>query len=106
MSNPSPKQPTAKQLIDELKRELDKLTAAAEKQRDLNDFAHGAFDSQLKEAKERVEKIEERVRVGELKLTDLEGRVKALEKGTDRNWQVWLALIGAGLALIVAFLKK
>lgn len=106
MSNPSPKQPTAKQLIDELKRELDKLTAAAEKQRDLNDFAHGAFDSQLKEAKEKADRSDERVRGLEIKTVDLEGRVKALEKGTDRNWQVWLALIGAGLALLVAFLKK
>ncbi|MEO2089381.1 MAG: hypothetical protein ABGY75_07780 [Gemmataceae bacterium] len=98
--------PSAKQLIDELKRELDKLTAAVENQRGLNDVAHTSLDSQLKETKEKVEKIEERVRVGEIKLTDLEGRVKALEKGTDRNWQVWLALIGAGLALLVAFLKK
>lgn len=60
----------------------------------------------LDELKDEMAELQERVRVGEIKLTDLEGRVKALEKGTDRNWQVWLALIGAGLALLVAFLKK
>jgi hypothetical protein len=29
-----------------------------------------------------------------------------LEKLADRHWQVWLAIIGAGLALLVALLKK
>lgn len=33
-------------------------------------------------------------------------RIKTLEKRDDRKWQVWLAIGGAGLALLVALLKK
>jgi uncharacterized protein YoxC len=36
----------------------------------------------------------------------LEQRCAALEKVADRSWQVWLAIIGAGVALFVAHLKR
>jgi len=40
------------------------------------------------------------------KLAALEERCKSLETGSSRNWQVWLALLAAGIALLVSFLKK
>lgn len=40
------------------------------------------------------------------KLAALEERCKSLETGATRNWQVWLALLAAGIALLVSFLKK
>ena len=40
------------------------------------------------------------------KLAALEERCKSLETGASRHWQVWLALLAAGVALLVSFLKK
>jgi hypothetical protein len=36
----------------------------------------------------------------------LEQRCAALEKHSDRSWQVWLALLGALVALLIAIFKK
>ena len=40
------------------------------------------------------------------RLATTEEKCRMLEKLSDRGWQGWLALIGAGLALLVAFLKR
>jgi hypothetical protein len=54
---------------------------------------------ELRQAVDRIVAVEARNAV-------LEERCQALQKLSDRGWQIWLALIGAGLALLVAFLKK
>ncbi len=36
----------------------------------------------------------------------MEQRCSALEKHSDRSWQIWLALLAAGLALLVSIVKK
>lgn len=33
-------------------------------------------------------------------------KLAALQRTADRNWQGWLALIGAGVAIVVAVLRK
>ena len=65
---------------------------------------------------EHARQLIERVRIDEQlqnKIVDLSSRLAAteeksrmLEKLSDRGWQGWLALIGAGLALLVALLKR
>jgi hypothetical protein len=53
-----------------------------------------------------ITKLQERLVDLATKITSLEERCKALELGSSRSWQVWLALLGASLALLVALLKK
>lgn len=36
----------------------------------------------------------------------LEEKCANLQRGSDRAWQVWLALIGAGLSLVISLVKK
>ena len=71
------------------------------------------LDASLQVLTERVENVKQDVehlnrRNDELltKLATLEERCLALQKLSDRGWQTWLALIGAGLAILVAFRKK
>ncbi len=51
-------------------------------------------------------KLQDKVTELAVALAKLEQRCAALEKHTDRTWQVWLALIAAGVAVIVSLVKK
>jgi hypothetical protein len=53
-----------------------------------------------------VEQLQLRLAAVEGRNVATEERCRNLEKLSDRSWQGWLALIGAGLALLVAFLKN
>lgn len=57
---------------------------------------------QVPELRERLRKLEELP----AQVARVEERVKPLEKRDDRQWQVWLAIIGAALAIVVTFVKK
>lgn len=81
----------------------------------INDLTHHVtgqfpvFQHRLNELQTQVEALGERLRSLELsasqRIASVEERTRQLEKLSDRGWQVWLALIAAGLALLVAFLK-
>ena len=62
--------------------------------------------SELASTRDELKQTLDRVAALEAKNATLEERCQALQKLSDRGWQGWLALIGAGLALLVALLKK
>lgn len=92
--------------LDELTKRVDSLALAIEGLRTAStvEIAH------VRELLKDVQSVVKEVQTGQTKLTErtaaLEQRCAALEKQADRGWQLWLALIGAGLALIVAIFKK
>lgn len=93
-------------LIDELTKRVDTLALALEGVRAIStlEIAHikdGLKDIQviIKDLQLVGPKLAERV-------ATLEQRCAALEKVSDRGWQVWLALLGALLALAVTLFRK
>lgn len=67
-----------------------------------NQQAHRELEAVRVELKELLKRLS----ALEAKNASLEERCQALQKLSDRGWQGWLALIGAGLAIIVALIKK
>jgi len=62
-----------------------------------------AADDEQKADIKRLEQTNEHL---QQRVAVLEQRCNSLKEHSDRNWQVWLALLAALFALIVAFLKK
>ena len=67
----------------------------------------------VKNAEERIsyherlnEQLQTKLSDALSKLAAVEQRCVSLEKHTDRTWQVWLALIVAGIGLVVSLVKK
>jgi hypothetical protein len=89
--------------VEELARKHDRLAAITEQQ--ITHLAEG-----MKEVQAAVKDVAKDQQQTAMKSTErtaaVEQRCTALEKLSDRGWQGWLALIGAGLALLVALLKK
>jgi DNA repair exonuclease SbcCD ATPase subunit len=98
------------QKIGDQERRLDHLTIFVELQ--IAKLEQGLKDCQAslkelsREQQQTATKQAERLAAVEAKNASLDERCQALQKLSDRGWQIWLALIGAGLALLVAFLKK
>ena len=105
--------PTLTQQVRELKSELQAITSKLEKGFSLDevklDGLRGNADELrlvLKRLESAIDKLQDKQNELSTKTAALEAQVKSLEKISDRHWQVWLALGGAGLALLVAFIKK
>jgi predicted nuclease with TOPRIM domain len=58
------------------------------------------------ELKQSVQRLTDQVNDLNRRLTTVEQRCTTLEKHSDRTWQVWLALLVAGIGLLVSLLKK
>ena len=84
-----------------------------EKLGDLSQFVVGqlpVFEHRLNELQSDVKAIEERLRQLESEAakrhTSAEEKLRQLEKSSDRSWQFWLAILAAGVAILIALLKK
>ncbi len=92
--------------IDELTKRLDAIALALEGVRTTVVIEIEHLEENLKRHQSELKDFQQlQLRTTE-RLAIVEQRCVALEKVSDRHWQVWLALAGAGLALLVAFLKK
>lgn len=91
--------PTNTQKIDELTRRVGEHIPLAE-------FRLDQQHQETEGVKQRVKVLEDKEPVVLQRMAALEERCKSLEKNSDRTWQVWLALISAGVALVVSLLKK
>ena len=105
--------PTLTQQVRELRTELQAISSRLEKGFSLDELKLGGLSANADELKltlrrleSAIEKLQEKQTETAAKIAALEAQVKSLEKVSDRHWQVWLALGGAGLALLVAFFKK
>ncbi len=79
--------PTPTQRIEELRRDLDKLTALVEKNDAVNTVGHKALDEELAEMKEGVNSFREKFTDFLKSSVDHEGRIKALEKASPGRWR-------------------
>jgi ElaB/YqjD/DUF883 family membrane-anchored ribosome-binding protein len=94
------------QKVDELTERVARLEAVFEVR---SAQAAGEYQHVLAEfadLRSEVRRVLDRQAATDAKQTATDHRCAALEKQGDRNWQAWLALVGAGLALLVALLKK
>lgn len=97
---------TLSQQVEAIDEEIDELVAAFESHRIVTEFHLKELDKQMVERIRFEEQLQLRLAELSTKLAALEETSRMLEKLSDRGWQGWLALIGAGLALLVAFLKR
>jgi len=98
--------PTLSRRVDELTKRVQELEAVLDKYRALNDVLLKSLESQVVERVKVDDLLQNKQAEMAAKTAVVEERCRALEKHSDRSWQVWLALTGAGLALLVALLKK
>jgi hypothetical protein len=85
---------------------IEELTARVAEQFPLINYQLGELKRDIDEIKQSVQKSIDSANDFNSRLSALEQRCAALEKHSDRTWQVWLALLGALLALAVALFKK
>ena len=64
------------------------------------------FEKADKQQQADINALETKIEALPQRVATLEQRCAALEKHADRTWQVWLALIVAGIGLAVSLLKK
>ena len=95
--------PVAEMLFKDLRRDIDALT------RRLDEGASLLQSSLLKIAalEQRIVHLEQRaLEFAPSRIAVVEQRCAQLEKQSDRRWQVWLAILGSVLALLIALLRK
>lgn len=97
---------TLTQRIESIASKLEELDRAIESLSDIADFHKDHLEAQLAERVRIDEQLQNKIVDLSSRLSTTEEKCRMLEKLSDRGWQGWLALIGAGLALLVAFLKR
>ncbi len=97
---------TPTQRIVALESEVTTIAAEFDKGLALNKARLEDLSSSIKKLEATIEKLQEKQSEATAKLAAFDERLKALDKISDRHWQIWLAIGGAALALLVALLKK
>jgi hypothetical protein len=98
--------PTLTQLVQELTRRFDDVVSDFKEYLIVTDNDVKRLEAELAERKKAEERLSDRVDELMRKNAVLEERCRNLEKLSDRNWQGWLALIAAGVAILIALFKK
>lgn len=89
--------------LQDLRREIDSLAGK---------FTDSASDLQsarrtIAVLEQRIEHLEQRAQEApSSRIAVVEQRCAQIEKQSDRRWQVWLAILGSFLALLIAVLRK
>lgn len=93
--------PTPKYIerVNELTIKVEVLSASVEKNEELNASLMQSHEKTLFDLQSKLLDVLTKNAV-------LEQRCLSLETTATRTWQVWLALIVAGIGLVVAFVKK
>jgi hypothetical protein len=90
------------EVLDEKLRELEREVA---RQKTSSGVVRSRYEQLLSDSKEREAKLQSQILDLTSKLAGLEEKARMLEKLSDRGWQVWIAIFGAGLALLISLLK-
>jgi hypothetical protein len=83
-----------------------KLEALFDKQQASTDWTIRNLETQLADRARVAEQLQAKVAELMAKNAALDEKCRTLEKHSDRTWQVWLALLVAGVGLLVSLLKK
>lgn len=94
------------QKVDDLTERVVRLETAFTHRSEKADEAAEQFRAELADLRAEVRRVADRQAAADGKQAATDQRCTALEKRADRAWQVWLAVVAAGLALLVALLKK
>ena len=97
---------TLTQRVESIDERLEELDRAFENHRAIADFHMDHLEAELTERAKIDDQLQAKFAEQAAKNAAMEEKIRMLEKLSDRGWQGWLALIGAGLALLVAFLKR
>lgn len=97
---------TPTQKIEELTNRVQDLEVALTKYQAVTDFALKTMEAQITDRTKVDDDLRNRVVDLTAKNAASEERLRTLEKLSDRSWQIWLAFIVTGLAVLAAFFKK
>lgn len=101
--------PTLTQRLEELKGNLKEMAEELATYKAVSEFAKKVSDDRLIEVDSLAKKLQEKLSDAAVKLAAIEERIKAVEKGHDRLWQVAPMVISVAailVSVIVAFVKK
>lgn len=92
--------------IDEVAKQLQEITLQSRTQTEVSRIRTEKLEDVAKEQQATLTKLQDKLNELAAGIAMLEQRCAALEKHTDRTWQIWLALVGAGLAILISLVKK
>jgi hypothetical protein len=98
--------PTLTERFEELTERVRVQEASLDRQRVATELAVEHLERQLADRARVAEQLQARVAELMAKNATLDEKCRTLEKHSDRTWQVWLALLVAGVGLLVSLLKK
>lgn len=101
--------PTLTERVDELRRDLTVFRELAVREEMTLKITNSTNSEKLSDARVTIEKLQDKLASLEVRLTELQGRCTALEKSSDRTWQLAPMVISAVavlISLLVAFFKK
>lgn len=98
--------PTLTEQVFKLRESLSELVGNVKTQGESTDVKFAYIERRFDELITRFDKQQEKIAELTAKSAALEERYKALETLSTRAWQVWLALIVAGIGLVVTLVKK
>ena len=92
--------------INDLAREVAVLGAKSDERAANAVIAETLARERMASTEEELKEMREKHAIVEAKLAATEERCRSLEKNSDRGWQFWLAILAAGVAILIALLKK
>jgi len=96
---------TLTQRVEGLEERLNDLDSELDDLRAINDVLISKLEDEIETRTKFNELLQSKHVESAVKVATLEEKSRMLEKLSDRGWQIWLALIGAALALLVALFK-
>jgi hypothetical protein len=98
--------PTLTERLEGLMERVQTLEAALNRQQAIAESAVKYLEKQLVDRARAEEQLHNKFAELTAKNAALDEKCRTLEKHSDRTWQVWLALLVAGVGLLVSLLKK
>jgi hypothetical protein len=98
--------PSLTERVEELTKRVQDLEAVLDKLRELYELRLSNVEGLLAERSKADEQLIARVTELTAKLAAAEAQCKSLEKLSDRQWSLWLAVIGLAFGIVIALVKK
>lgn len=101
--------PTLSQRVEELKGNVQEVAEDLAKYKAVAEFGKKVNDDKLTEVDTLAKKLQEKIVDVVVKLAAVEERIKSLDKGADRIWQIAPMVISVAailVSVVVAFAKK
>lgn len=92
--------------INQLARDVAVIGAKLDERTSVASVDVDVFEKRIGRIEEELKLIREKVAAIEVRAATSDERLRSLERNSDRGWQVWLSVVAAGFAFVVAILKK